>query len=105
MAIFDLYAINTDNLNEASVLVERALLISLEGRESTYEGGVYFRSGNKSGENFVLKRNIDPFDDEPVEQAFPEARILFYVNDTRRQAEIQDALVRGGFVLLRSEEL
>jgi hypothetical protein len=105
MTTFDLYAINTDDLKNASVLVERVLSISLESRESTYQGGNYFLSGNESGEHFVLKKNLDPFDDEPVEQAFPEVRILLYVNDTQRQSEIQDALVRGGSVLLRREEL
>jgi len=105
MTVFDLYTINTDDLKKASVLVERALSISLENRHSTYQGGNYFLFGNESGEHFVLKQNTDPIDNEPVEQSFPEARILLYVNDTQRQAEIQDALVQNGFTLLRHEEL
>lgn len=104
MKTYDLYGTKCLNLGLARAQVEKLAGISLEERESTYHGGIYYLHGDNSSAHFVLKKNIDPFDGEPVEQAFSDYPILFYVNATNRSLELMDALiVEGGFSLLRHE--
>lgn len=56
------------------------------------------------GENFILKLNLDPFDEEPVEQDFSDFSVLLYINATTRSSDIERAIRDGGgFELLRHE--
>jgi hypothetical protein len=107
MAIYDLYGFLSIDIDEAKNLLEAAINIKFEARESSYQGGNYFRSGKTSHEHFVLKRNIDPYDDEPAEMSFPEYPTLFYVNDTLRSDDLQEKMARRAesFVLLRHEDI
>lgn len=107
MAIYDLYGFSSADLKEAKNILEAALSIHFDARDSAYEGGDYFHHGERDGEDFVLKRNVDPFDDEPAELSFPTYPILLYVNDTLRSEELQQKLaqVEGNLVLLRHEDL
>jgi hypothetical protein len=56
-------------------------------------------------ENFELRRNVDPLDGEPAEQAFPEIGVLLYVNGTERSRELEQILTTriAGLRLLRRE--
>ena len=107
MAIYDLYGCLTARLEEAKNVLETTLDIKFESRESAYQGGEYFRSGKTTDEHFVLKRNLDLFDNEAAEVSFVEYPILFYVNGTSRSLELQQKLVEKGksIVLLRHEVL
>lgn len=107
MPTYDLYGFLSDDINGAKNLLETSLGIQFEVRDSDYQGGDYFQWGKASDEHFVLKRNIDPIDGEPAEMTFPEHRILLYVNDTSRSADLQERIIRGArsFVLLRHEDL
>jgi hypothetical protein len=107
MAIYDLYGFLSDDIDGAKNLLETSLGIHFEVRESDYQGGKYLRWGNTSDEHFVLKRNADPFDGEPSEMSFPAHRILFYVNDTSRSANLQRQINQRvkNLVLLRHEDL
>jgi len=104
MKTYDLYGTKCLNLALVRVQVEELAGVLLEERESTYHGGIYYLYGDNGSEHFILKNNIDPFDGEPVEQAFSDCPILFYVNATNRSLELMDVLkVEGGFSLLRHE--
>jgi len=106
MKTSDLYGFSTDGLEATRLAIEQALGIRLVAHESLYLGGDYYRLGRGHEEQFVLRRNIDLLDAEPAELKFPQARILFYVNETERPEEIQKllielpdiALLRRGFV-------
>lgn len=105
MAIYDLYGCVRADLEEAKNILESALDIKFEIRNSDYQGGDYLRSGKTTDEHFVLKRNLDSFDDGPAEILFAEYPILFYVNGTSRSLDLQQKLVQKEkiFVLLKHE--
>jgi hypothetical protein len=102
MAAYDLYGIKGVTIFEAKLGIEKDLMFSFEERESTYQGGGYYRFGSIGVEEFVLKSNVDPFDGEAVEQKFPEYPILLYVNMTSRSEKI-GGLLSEEFCLLRHE--
>ncbi|WP_072322997.1 hypothetical protein [Luteibacter sp. UNCMF366Tsu5.1] len=68
------------SLPESREEVERCFGVSLDERESDYHGGLYYlhRAGN--GGRLMLKANVDLYDDEPAERAFPEWAVLLYVD-------------------------
>ncbi|WGS41647.1 hypothetical protein LFL97_18340 [Burkholderia sp. JSH-S8] len=107
MAAYDLYGFSSAGMDNAKIILEAAFEIQFEVHGSSYHGDRYFKFGEITGENFVLKQNVDPFDDEPAEIACPMYAILFYVNDTSRSADLQEIIDQraGGFILLRHEEL
>jgi hypothetical protein len=90
----DLYGFSTDDLEATRLAIEQALGIRLVAHESLYLGGDYYRLGHGDEEQFVLRRNIDLLDAEPAELKFPQARILFYVNETERSEEIEMLLTK-----------
>lgn len=103
MAIYDLYGFLSDDMDGIKKLLEDSLGIQFETRDGDYQGGGYFQWGKMSGEHFVLKWNIDPFDGEPAEMDFPAYQIIFYVNDAALSGGLQ-ARVKG-IILLRHEDL
>jgi hypothetical protein len=107
MAVYDLYGFISDDIEQAKNILESSLGIKFDIRESDYQGGEYFKWGRNNGEQFVLKRNVDPIDGEPAEISFSTHPILFYVNDTARSMELQDRISQKakGFALLRHEDL
>lgn len=72
MSYYDLYGFSGSHLREARELLESMLNIDFCERDSTYHGGVYYLSGDKKCEHFILKENIDLFDNEPDEKDYPE---------------------------------
>ncbi|WP_017454446.1 hypothetical protein [Herbaspirillum rubrisubalbicans] len=107
MAIYVLYGVMSENMEEVKESLEVALNLNFEARESAYQGGQYFVSGKRTTENFVLKRNLDPIDGEPVELKFPEYPILLYINDTSRSLEIMKKIKENAsqFALLKHQDL
>jgi len=107
MPIYDLYGFLSTDINEAKNFLESALNIKFEVHDSSFQGGEYFRSGKYTDENFVLKRNIDPCDNEPAEISWPEYPILFYVNDTMRSVDLRVRIDQntGNVIFLRHENL
>lgn len=107
MAIYDLYGSVSGDINEAKELVESALGVKFDLRESEYQGGEYFQWGATVGEHFVLKQNVDPVDGGVAELSFPTYSILLYLNDTPRSRELQEKIRQesGNFLLLRHEDL
>lgn len=110
MAVFDLYGSGSDDIDRACKDIENALGVTFTARESVYQGGLYYSyrpHGDSGAEKFTLKRNVDPFDDEPVESEFPDAKLLLYVSYTSRASYIQMQLTNGatGFTLLKHKTL
>ncbi|WP_082386886.1 hypothetical protein [Achromobacter kerstersii] len=100
MAAYDLYGFKGVNILEVKSKIEKNLNFSFEERESSYQGGVYYKFSKGGSESFVLKINTDPFDGEAVEQIFSGYSILLYVDMTLRSEEIQ-LLLSAEFCLLR----
>jgi hypothetical protein len=107
MPIYDLYGFISTDINEAKNFLESALNIKFEVHDSSFQGGEYFCSGKYTNEHFVLKQNIDPYDNEPTEMSYPEYPILFYVNDTTRSVDLRGRIDQnaGNVILLRHENL
>ena len=107
MPVYDLYGAASDDMNKAKLALEEALKIKFIARDSTYNCGEYFLSGQKGEENFVLKRNLDPFDLAPLEMDFPQYPMLLYVNHTSRSEELFDRIQAGvkELTLLSHKEL
>lgn len=104
MIAYDLYGAKNLSLMLAREHVEKLLGVSLNERNSCYQGGDYYMYGSNKYENFILKVNLDPFDDVPVELCFHEYSILLYINATDRSSDIEDAIKKGEcFELLRHE--
>jgi hypothetical protein len=106
MKTYDLYGFKSDSLMKAKSWVEKALGIQLRAHENL-NAGDYFRLDYDDGENFILKKNFDPYEEEVIEDDFQDYQVLFYVNRTYRGDEIEDKLVSGipRIKLLRREKL
>lgn len=104
MAAYILYGSKLSPV-DAKVLLEEILRLEFEARESDYQSGEYFRAGNRVGESFELKKNLDPFDGDPLEMKFPEFSTLLYINATSRSSALKEIMERAGasFNLLRDE--
>lgn len=101
---YDLYGVVELSLLSAKEHVEEMLGVSLEERESSYQGGIYYVWGRSDSEHYVLKVNVDPFDEEPVEQDFSDFPVLLYINATERSSSIEEVVRKDSFFkLLRHE--
>jgi hypothetical protein len=106
MAFYDLYEIKVPTITDAKFLLESRLSLKFEKHYSSYHRGQYFVCGQMGEENFEIKINLDPFEDVPNEDDFPDCKILLYVNNTHRSGELQSALIESEAIeLLRSEDL
>ena len=105
MATYVLYGSKSSPI-EAKEMLEELLALRFLARESDYQNGEYFLSGDKAGEFFELKKNADPFDGDPVEMKFPEFPTLLYINATSRSETLKEIVERAssGFTLLRHED-
>lgn len=104
MADYDLYEVVAPTLEDARKLVEQGG-ISLEERESSYHRGVYFSYGQIGGENFELKVNLDPYEEQPMEEDFPNSKFLLYINNTNRSELLKSTFSQLGnaVVMIRHE--
>jgi hypothetical protein len=101
----DLYGSALDDLDAAKEVLERALGIEFEARDSFYIGE--YCSAEAADESFQLRYNFDPLEGEPYEGEFPELTLLFYVSNTSRSQEIMDKIASGAkaFVLLKHKDV
>lgn len=89
--VYELYAVKAGSLDEARVLVERALGIKMEGRNGPYCGD-YFNF-DRGRANLKLQSNVDndeEFEDGEgrAELAFPEVALLLYVNSAEEVPDL-----------------
>ncbi len=66
MKTYDLYGSKL-SLVEAKNILQELLSLNFEIKNSEYKGGEYFYAGNRLGEDFEVRQNIDPYDGEPAE--------------------------------------
>lgn len=106
MASCDLYGLPHLSLVAARELINQLFGIVVEERHSEYQGGNYYKYGDNESENFLLKRNLDPFDGEAVEMDFPDYPIILYINETMRSEEIKNLVaMESAILLLRYKDL
>ncbi|MDH4872537.1 hypothetical protein [Pseudomonas sp. BN515] len=104
MSSYILFGARDGSICQVRGVVEGVFGFVFEERESLYQGGVYYVYGERSSENFVLKENVDPYDDESPEDEFPNHKVLLYINCTERAAEVIRMLAGAtGIELLRNE--
>jgi hypothetical protein len=101
----DLYGYTKTDLDAAKDELERVLNIRMVAAESLFYGGDYFRSEKGYTEKYILRSNIDPYDDVPEVEEFADFKILLYVDmiaSATRQQEIERVLTQssGHFQLL-----
>lgn len=106
MKRFDVYGSESLSLDEAARLVEVALGVSVEARESSFLGGeyFYFRGSGDPFEELIVQANFEDEDGYLAEADFPSHKTLVY---TAQSNDLVDARLRGldGLSLLRSEVL
>jgi hypothetical protein len=102
MKVYQLWGFECGDLQAARLRAEQALGISMVVHESLYRGE-YYRSGDAGSENFILQKNVDPMDGEPVEPACEECGVLLYVNETDREAAVSAVLAASAKLIWRKE--
>jgi len=75
-----LYGFRDADLDEQRRVLEEALTVQFEARESLYRGGAYYRYRIAGEADLVLQCNYDALDDEPAEEDHPEMKIILYVD-------------------------
>ena len=104
MSSYDLFGTDLGDMEVVRTDLEQRLGCRFVARESLYVGDYYL--AEMSGEGRVkIRRNLDPLDHEPYELQFPDHDILIYMDEVPNAAEARAALIDGGFLLLRHEEL
>lgn len=103
---YDLYGVKGAALLSVKEILEDSIGLSFYERESSYQGGVYYYSGDRVSESLIIKNNLDPFDEEPVELNFSDWPVLIYVNSTGRAFELEKIMTQDErIVLLRREKI
>jgi hypothetical protein len=87
-----LFGVRTETVEAARVAVERTLHVTLEERESSHYGGVYFRFNGPDLQELVLQENVEIPEMEPAEEEFPEHRYLLYVSGFPEASPLLTAL-------------
>ena len=100
--IYNLYG-SEFSIESCVKILEEALSVRLEERESSYQGGKYFRFESPLGGSILLKKNIDIIDNLPAEPLYPHFNTILYVN-TKNMGNEFECIVFDGFSILRSEE-
>lgn len=100
----DLYGVMCATLDEARLLIERALGMQLKPHESLYFGGDYYRHEVPPSETLILRPNLDGIDGECAELDHPQYPFLLYIEGTHRSDSLNARLsIVAGITLLRRE--
>lgn len=90
-----IYGFRTNQLLELAQLLEQALEMKFEERDSLYKG-VYYRF-ETDDEEFSLQSNRDPVskpdEDQWIEERYKDFPVLLYVDCTQRSDEIHNRLL------------
>lgn len=108
MKVYDIYGLETDDMELVSSLIEKALGIKFEERESYYSGGTYYNCGDDpEEENFSIQQNYNAIDEEWEEEDYTHLQTLFYVNNTEMGDHLRTLLENAipGIVLIDSKEI
>jgi hypothetical protein len=107
MAVRDLYGFMSYDIEAARTMTEQALGLKLVPHDSLYLGGYHYEYQDSDGEYILVRENLDLIDQEPAELAFPEVRILLYIDGSPRAKELEQLLLTkiADIRLLRRQEL
>ena len=105
MQAYDLYGTTLENADQVRDELEAILGCTFEARTSDYVGE-YYRCSTVGEESISIKENRGTGVSEPLEEDFPERKILVYVDDTERSSALMTILLNNSskFQLLRHEE-
>lgn len=92
MKHFELYGYPTGSLDAIKNLLESALDIKFQERESYYRCGKYFRYDYPTQGRLLLQRNHDEIEDEWTEEAHHNIDLLLYAEDIPPQLELEGIL-------------
>ena len=92
MLVSVLFGVRAETFDAARVTVEHALDVTLEERESSHYGGVYFKFNGPDLQELVLQENIEIPEMEPAETDFPDERYLLYVSGFPKESPLLAAL-------------
>ena len=101
MTTFALYGHPSMPIEAARIQIEKALGLAFTEHEGLYFG-IYYLAQPSNGENFSLKFNLCPMDEEPLEQEFEDYKTLFYVTTQDVWDDARSSMILGinGFKLL-----
>jgi hypothetical protein len=89
---FETYGARSSDLLAVGMNVSLALGCVFQLRYSEHRCGAYFLWEDE-GETVRVSRNLDPYDDEPARQEFPDFPILIEVEASRRAQQIKHAML------------
>jgi len=103
--IFDTYGLDCDDLEQARVMVEGALSIVFELRDSLYWGGAYYLARAPEYGKIVIRPNLNTFTGELGEPASPGSRFIVAVSEPPDPDLVKNRLVGAGLQSLRRDEV
>lgn len=108
MKRYDVYGVKSKKFEPVIQVLEKNLGIKFKPHDSIYHGGRYYRSGKAKGdENFVVKKNFNPIDQEWEEEDFRQMDLLLFVNNTDRGDELKNIIEHAipDTVIIRKKEI
>ena len=106
VSYFDLYGFVNTSIDEAAVMLEKVLSITLIARDSSYLGEYYSTQTIKDSEKFTLEENFNKIEEDWTEPEFEQYPIILYASNTRRTHKIENALKKAmgeNIMLLRRD--
>jgi hypothetical protein len=99
-----LYGYTSDDLEAVRGLIERALSLTLNYRQTRYRS--FYGAGLPGAEMFILQRNRDRIDDELMEEGHPHMQLLLYVIHSPHTIVLEQLLIdiTGACLLERRDE-
>ena len=90
------FFLTDDDIDAASARLASVATSPMHRHESSYRGGVYYRSSLPDGTTLILQRNADLEDDEPVEAGYGKASVLLIAERIVDYGSLA-GLVQAGF--------
>ena len=85
---FDVYGLPGDDPAIYLAAIEETLNLRFIECEHQSDGG-YYRTGEMGAEHLILQANFNSIEGEWMEEDYPEAGVLLYINETTRPHEIE----------------
>ncbi|HJZ55098.1 MAG TPA: hypothetical protein VKE74_09080 [Gemmataceae bacterium] len=88
------YGFGGDDLARVKTVIETALGIHLEARESFYRGGDYYLAKLPGGDQVALQKNLDLVGGSLRHEEYPEVGLLLLVSSSNRADEFRERLMQ-----------
>ncbi len=104
MTTYDIYGVESGDLEEVRIAIESILGIKFAPHESSFWGDYFL--GIHGEEEYKIIKNMEPISDDPFYEPFPKNGILLYIDKTNRADELETLLLTGipGLRLLHRTE-